>query len=209
METKNVPLVIDPCVKAGDIAKMLEERDLNQAVVVLPDKVRRLTHLLERSDTQVMTLVDFPLGNGMTAKKAFEMGKAFEDNAAGVLVCLTPRLFFNKDFDQLKQSLDIYQALGFGRGEVSFMLNLSYLKESEKLDFSDWLKKQSYRNLTFMFDRGYELENDLAIFRFALGDAVELNLLNQWDTPIDAVLLEKYGIHTVFNRLEKLPVIEK
>lgn len=197
MEIKKTLLFSDVLTSAEDVAQKVTETE--QTVVVLPALVARLSQLLEQRPVAVWTLIDYPFGNGMTAKKAFEIGNAFENNAAGVFVCLTPRLFATENFAALAEQLEICQAVSVGRGEFSFLINLSYLKESQKLDFSDWLKTQSYRAFTFTFAPGYDLENDLAIFRFALGSEVRLSVLNATNTPLDEAMLEKYDVAELFH----------
>lgn len=197
MTTEFVKTYLLPAEVPNYLPTLLKE-DVPQEMVLFPSWVKRSRQLLHDYQVHFTTVVDYPLGNGTLAKKAFEVGKAFEAQGDTVLVWLTPRIFKTSDLSLRVQTFELLQTLSFGRGSLSFVIDLSFLKESEKLDLTDWLKEQPYRDFTLTWQPGTFAANDLAIFRFALGEECQLSIFWQERQPISLESVELYQVAKVY-----------
>ncbi|ALR99919.1 deoxyribose-phosphate aldolase [Enterococcus silesiacus] len=99
-----------------------------RSIFVLPYNVARAKQLLTGTMIQVGSFVDFPLGSGTLAKKAFETGQLYRDGASDVFVTMTPEqlpLHGNQSFQALEQ-------LSFGRNALGYFLDSSQLTGNQK-----------------------------------------------------------------------------
>lgn len=176
---------------------------LPDQLLIFPSWLPRFKHFCEKHEKELSAFIDYPLGNGTLGKKSFESTTSFDLGADQLLVVVTPKLFEQEDFSSLQEELALLEEIKAGRGEMTFAFNFQHLKESQKLDVTDWLKKTSFRHFTLFYENGDIAENDLAIFRFALGNDLKLNLFFANNEEISTELLEKYEINQIYLPYER------
>ncbi|WP_071131697.1 hypothetical protein [Enterococcus timonensis] len=174
--------------------------ELPDELLIFPSWLPRFKYFTEKTPKQIDTVIDFPLGNGTLAKKSFELAQACEQGIETAYVMVTPRFLQIEDFTQLAEEMNLLQGVSAGRCLLSFLIDLSQLKEGAKLDFADWLKTQTFHNLTFFINEELT-ENDLAIFHFAIGETVNLQLLGDVSKLTDPEILERYEIAAIISDL--------
>lgn len=174
--------------------------NLPENLLIFPSWLPRFQQLTEKNPKNLESVIDYPLGNGTLAKKAFESAEAFEKGGQELLVVLTAHFLRagKGNFDPLAEELDLLQNLSLGRGDINLLIDLSTFKEAEKLDLTDWLKTQTLKKFTLRFKDDEIVENDLAIFHFALGNELRLRLFLNQEAQIPQEWLEKYGIEALY-----------
>lgn len=183
---------------------------LPENLLIFPNWLPRFGQLVERNHKNLEIVIDYPLGNGTLAKKAFECAEAFEKGAQELLVVLTSRFLKGQagNYDALAEELQLLQNLSLGRGEINLLIDLSTFREAEKLDLTDWLKQQPFKKFTLRFKEDQVVENDLAIFHFALGNDLRLRLFLTKEASIPTEWEKKYGIEAIYLPYLKNPIEE-
>lgn len=99
-----------------------------RSIFVLPYNVVRAKQLLAGTTIQVGSFVDFPLGDGTLAKKAFETGQLYRDGASEVFVTMAPEELESYG----DQSYQVLEQLSFGRNALGFFIESSHLTDNQK-----------------------------------------------------------------------------
>ena len=90
--------LVDPTITDWDFKDQLlslQNKPLKE-IVVLPNHLERAKQLLAKTSIEIGTVIDYPLGNGTIAKKAFEVGKAFQSGADFLEITVSPTMLIQQ-----------------------------------------------------------------------------------------------------------------
>lgn len=158
-----------------DLLLSLPELQVKE-IIVLPAFLRRAKQLLSNSDVRVGTVIDYPLGAGTIAKKAYEVGRAFQDGAdfLELTVCLDTLLHKNQNGELLNTVLG---GLATAWGEIRVRVNSRDLKELTKVEIAERIHQLGWRRL--VLSKGDSLDSakyDATLFSYDTEKNLELQI---------------------------------
>lgn len=179
-----------------------------RSIFVLPYNVIRAKQLLTGTMIRVGSFVDFPLGNGTLAKKAFETGQMYREGASDVFVTMAP--------EQLRtggnQKYQVLEQLSFGRDALGFYLDSSKMTDRQKNKLASDLAELNIPSFALGLNLTMEQAiYDMNIFRIGhlKNGAFQVNV--QAPTLLEIELLFQAGVSQIGinNGREVLPLISK
>ncbi|EOL46600.1 hypothetical protein [Enterococcus caccae] len=179
-----------------------------RSIFVLPYNVARAKQLLTGTMIQVASFVDFPLGGGTLAKKAFETGQLYRDGAADVFVTMIPdqlEIYGNESYQALEQ-------LSFGRNALGFFLDSSQLTSNQKQQLTMDLAELKVNAIALGLNLTMEQAiNDMSIFRTGRRKQLTFQVNVKAPTLLEIELLFQAGATYIgiSNGREILPLISK
>lgn len=179
-----------------------------QTLFVLPYQVARAKHLLSGTKIEVGSIVDFPLGAGTFAKKAFETTQVYREGAREVYIRLIPeqiRLIS-------KENYQIFKQLSFGEYQLGLSIDSSNLAEKAKRIISKRLEELEVK--TLFLGKCLTVEqamNDLINFRAAKNQTLTVQVSMENPTLLEIGMLFQAGASSVVlsNYREIFPLIIK
>lgn len=179
-----------------------------RSIFVLPYNVARAKQLLTGTAIQVGSFVDFPLGNGTLAKKAFETGQLYREGASNIFVTMAP--------DQLKsagkESYQVLEQLAFGRNALGFFIDSRYLSEAQKNTLATYITDLNVHVIALGLDLSMEQAiYDMSIFRTGRKKRMTFQVNVKAPTLLEIELLFQAGASHIgiSNGREILPLISK
>lgn len=179
-----------------------------RSIFVLPYNVARAKQLLTGTTIQVGSFVDFPLGGGTLAKKAFETGQMYRDGAADVFVTMVPdqlEIYGNESYQALEQ-------LSFGRNALGFFLDSSQLTDDQKQRLTMDLAELKINAISLGLNLTMEQAiYDMSIFRTGRRKEMTFQVNVKAPTLLEIELLFQAGASYIgiSNGREILPLISK
>ncbi|MGX7244436.1 deoxyribose-phosphate aldolase [Enterococcus quebecensis] len=178
------------------------------SIFVLPHNVARAKQLLNGTIIQVGSFVDFPLGRGTLAKKAFETGQLYRDGASDVFVTMPPEQL-NSYGNQNYQAL---APLAFGRNALGFFIDSSNLTDNQKQALIMDIAELNVSRISLGIDLTMEQAiYDMSIFRTARRKKINFQVNVKAPTLLEIELLFQAGASQIGigNGREILPLISK
>ncbi|MGM0138468.1 deoxyribose-phosphate aldolase [Enterococcus sp. DIV0755b] len=173
-------------------------------IVVLPNHLERAKQLLARTTIKIGTVIDYPLGNGTIAKKAFEVGKAFQSGADFLEITVSPTMLIQQ-CEQAQVLQQTLHSLAMAWGEIRIRVDSRHLKELQKIEIAETIKKLGWNHLVLGEGDSFEnAKHDATIFAYDAGKAVELqiNLIKPDTKQLQELLLsgaDCFGVFTLEN----------
>lgn len=175
------------------------------SILVLPYHVARAKQLVEGTTIKISSLIDFPLGNGTEAKKAFETAHLFHDGAS--------ELFATLSLSQLNvTNHQIYRALEnllLGYGELGLFLDLNQKTDQRKSELVSVLLGLNASTLLLGNELNVEQAiHGLSLFSTSKGLLTEIQVNMNKPTLLEIALLFQAGAARVgiVNGREILPL---
>lgn len=179
-----------------------------RSIFVLPNNVVRAKQLLAGTMVQVGSFVDFPLGSGTLAKKAFETGQLYREGASDVFVTMAPEQlnsYGNQSYQALEQ-------LSFGRNALGFFLDSSKLSDNQKRVVAVDIAELKVRAISLGIDLTMDQAiYDMSIFRTGRKKQMTFQVNVKAPTLLEIELLFQAGASHIglSNGREILPLISK
>ncbi|MBO0440872.1 deoxyribose-phosphate aldolase [Candidatus Enterococcus ikei] len=179
-----------------------------RSIFVLPYNVARAKQLLTGTMIQVGSFVDFPLGGGTLAKKAFETGQLYRDGAADVFVTMAPEqlnIHGNHSYQALEQ-------LSFGRNPLGFFIDSSKLTNYQKQVLTMDIAELNVNAISLGVNLTMEQAiYDMSIFRTGKRQQTNFQVNVKAPTLLEIELLFQAGVSQIgiSNGREILPLISK
>ncbi|EOI03092.1 deoxyribose-phosphate aldolase [Enterococcus moraviensis ATCC BAA-383] len=179
-----------------------------RSIFVLPYAITRAKQLLVGTAIQVGSFVDFPLGGGTLAKKAFETGQMYRDGASDVFVTMAPEqldLNGNLSYQALEQ-------LSFGRNALGFFLDSSHLTDNQKQVLTTDIAQLNVSAISLGVNLTMEQAiYDMSIFRTGRKRRMTFQVNVKAPTLLEIELLFQAGASYIGinNGREILPLISK
>ncbi|MEI5995061.1 deoxyribose-phosphate aldolase [Candidatus Enterococcus mansonii] len=179
-----------------------------RSIFVLPYNVSRAKQLLTGTMIQVGSFVDFPLGSGTLAKKAFETGQVYRDGATEVFVTMAPdqlAFYANQTYQALEQ-------LSFGRNALGFFLDSNKLTDNQKQVLTTKLGELNISVVSLGLDLTMEQAiYDMSIFRTVRRKQMSFQVNVKAPTLLEIELLFQAGASQIgiSNGREILPLLSK
>ncbi|MTD42326.1 deoxyribose-phosphate aldolase [Erwinia sp. CPCC 100877] len=179
-----------------------------RSIFVLPYNVARAKQLLAGTKIKVGSFVDFPLGAGTLAKKAFETGCLYRDGATDVFVTMGPEqlaLLGNSNYQVLEQ-------LSFGHGALGYFIDSGKITEAQKKNLINDLSRQQVRHFSLGLDLTMEQAiADMSLFHTGRNRAMFFQVNVKAPTLLEIELLFQAGATQIgiANGREILPLISK
>lgn len=179
-----------------------------RTIFVLPYQVARAKHLLSDTKIEVGSVVDFPLGAGTFAKKAFETTQVYREGAREV--------YFSLITEQLlqisKENYQIFEQLSFGQHKLGLSIDSSYLSEELKRTISNRFVELEVK--TVFLGQRLTVEQamyDLINFKAAKNQPLSIQVSVENPTLLEIEMLFQAGASSVSlsNYREILPLIMK
>ncbi|MBO0474326.1 deoxyribose-phosphate aldolase [Enterococcus ureasiticus] len=179
-----------------------------RSIFVLPYNVARAKQLLTGTTIQVGSFVDFPLGRGTLAKKAFETGQLYREGASDVFVTMAPEqleIYGNQSYQALEQ-------LSFGRNALGFFLDSSHLTDNQKqvlmMDLAELNVSAVSLGVNLTMEQAIY---DMSIFRMGRKKRMTFQINVKAPTLLEIELLFQAGASYIgiSNGREILPLISK
>ncbi|WP_429950487.1 deoxyribose-phosphate aldolase [Enterococcus sp. AZ170] len=179
-----------------------------RSIFVLPYNVARAKQLLTGTKIQIGSLVDFPLGGGTLAKKAFETGQLYREGASDVFVTMAPEQlerYGNESYQALEQ-------LSFGRNALGFFLDSRQLTDGQKqvlaMDIAELNVSAISLGLNLTMEQAIY---DMSIFRTGRKKQMTFQVNVKAPTLLEIELLFQAGASYIgiSNGREILPLISK
>lgn len=166
-------------------------------LIVLPSYLRRARQLLEGSEIKVGAVIDYPLGTGTVAKKAFEVGKAFQEGADFVELTVCVDVLLHDDV--LVKRLDVaLRPIALAWGDVRVRVNARKLKELTKVDLSDRFRKLGWQFL--VLGKGDSIDTakyDATLFSYDTSKQLKLQINLDACSELDIQELVMRGVKKV------------
>lgn len=179
-----------------------------RTLFVLPYQVARAKHLLFDTKIEVGSIVDFPLGAGTFAKKAFETTQVYREGAREVYISLiTEQLLLIS-----KKNYQFFEQLSFGRNKLGLSINSGHLSEKVKRTMSNRLLELEVKNLFLFFEgAGDQAMHDLIHFKSAKNQLLSVHVSVKKPSLLELELLFQAGASSVAlsNYREILPLLMK
>lgn len=176
-----------------DLLTNLRQEKHVQEVVVLPSQLRRAKQLLAQSSIKIGTVVDYPLGSGTVAKKAFEAGRSFQEGADFLEVSVTS--FTILEQPQLVQELEAaLRGISLAWGEIRTRVAADQLTEIKKLALFPRMNELGWKWI--ILEEGTSFEDalhDTETFSFDGGDKLQLQVNLEEVTAAQIQTLVKRG----------------
>lgn len=157
-----------------DLLLALPQQQVKE-ILVLPAYLRRAKQVLANSEIRVGTVIDYPLGVGTIAKKAFEVGQAFRDGAdfLELTVCLDTVLHRNENGDLLNTVLGGLATWG----EIRVRVDFRGLKELTRVEIAEEVQRLGWRHLALAKGSDFEsAKYDAALFSYDIANRLELEI---------------------------------
>ncbi|BCA84817.1 hypothetical protein EsVE80_03400 [Enterococcus saigonensis] len=170
--------IINPAITDWDFKDQLlslQELPLKE-IVVLPNHLERAKQLLAKTAIKIGTVIDYPLGNGTIAKKAFEVGKAFQSGADFLEITVSPTMLIQQR-DQVQELQKTLHSLAMAWGEIRVRMDSRDLKELQKIEIAPLFKELGWNQL--VLDEGDSFDNakhDATLFNYDAGKSVKLQI---------------------------------
>lgn len=175
---------------------------------MLPYAITRAKQLLVGTAIQVGSFVDFPLGGGTLAKKAFETGQMYRDGASDVFVTMAPeQLDLNGNL-----SYQVLEQLSFGRNALGFFLDSSHLTDNQKQVLTTDIAQLNVSAISLGVNLTMEQAiYDMSIFRTGRKRRMTFQVNVKAPTLLEIELLFQAGASYIGinNGREILPLISK
>ncbi|EOT40885.1 deoxyribose-phosphate aldolase [Enterococcus dispar] len=181
----------------------LQAKPLNE-IVVLPNQVARAKQLLARTSIKIGTVIDYPLGNGTIAKKAFEVGKAFQSGADFLEITISPTMLIHQK-EQAKALQQTLHSLAMAWGEIRIRVDSRNLKELQKIEIAACIKELGWHHLVLGEGDSFDnAKHDATIFAYDAGKSVKLqiNLSQATHEQLQELILsgaDSFGVFTLVN----------
>lgn len=200
--------ILDPAMRDWELKDALtaaRQQPGLQEIVVLPVHLRRAKQLLLGTDIRLGAVVDYPLGCGTVAKKAFEVGKSFQEGADFL------ELTVNGDalLQQPEMAAELERALvplASAWGEIRTRLDSREITELTKIYLGRAMKEWGWPCL--VLGQGTSIENalhDATTIAYEGGDKLKLQINLERITPEDLQELVNRGVARVgLTRFEDL-----
>lgn len=159
-----------------DTLTQLRQEKQVQEVVVLPANLRRAKQLLAPTTIKIGAVIDYPLGSGTVAKKAFEAGQAFQEGADFIELSVNSYTLLEQA-DLVAQLEDTLRGIAVTWGEIRTRVAAEQLTEIKKLAILPRMRELGWKCLvleegnsaadalhdaeTFSFDGGKHLQLQL------------------------------------------------
>ncbi|MEQ2877729.1 deoxyribose-phosphate aldolase [Enterococcus asini] len=159
-----------------DTLTKLRQENLVQEVVVLPTNVRRAKQLLAPTAIKIGTVVDYPLGSGTVAKKAFEAGHAFQEGADFIELSVNSYTLLEQA-TLVAQLEDTLRGIAVTWGEIRTRVAAEQLTEIKKLAILPRMGELGWKCL--VLDEGASVADalhDAETFSFDGGEKLQLQL---------------------------------
>lgn len=157
------------------LTKLRQEKQV-QEVVVLPANLRRAKQLLAPTKIKVGTVVDYPLGSGTVAKKAFEAGHAFQEGADFIELSVNSYTLLEQE-SVVTQLEDTLRGIAVTWGEIRTRVAADQLTEIKKLAIVPRMRELGWQCL--VLDEGTSFADalhDAETFSFDGGENLQLQL---------------------------------
>lgn len=179
-----------------------------RSIFVLPYNVLRAKQLVTGTMIHVGSFVDFPLGNGTLAKKAFETGQVYREGASDVFVAMAPEQLRNEG----NQKYQMLEQLAFGRNALGFFIDSSKMTDTQKNKLASDLAGLNIPRIALGLNLTMEQAiYDMSIFRVGHLKNVAFHVNVQAPTLLEIELLFQAGVSqiSISNGREVLPLISK
>lgn len=198
--------LVDPTMTDWDFKDQLlslQNKPLKE-IVVLPNHLERAKQLLAKTSIEIGTVIDYPLGNGTIAKKAFEVGKAFQSGADFLEITVSPTMLIQQSA-KAKELNKTLQSLAMAWGEIRLRVDSRNLKELQKIEIAQQIKALGWHHL--ILGEGDSFDNakhDATIFDYDAGKTVKLqiNLTSVTSEQLQELILsgaDSFGVLTLAN----------
>ncbi|MCD1024825.1 deoxyribose-phosphate aldolase [Enterococcus montenegrensis] len=198
--------LVDPTMTDWDFKDQLlslQNKPLKE-IVVLPNHLERAKQLLAKTSIEIGTVIDYPLGNGTIAKKAFEVGKAFQSGADFLEITVSPTMLIQQSA-KAKELNKTLQSLAMAWGEIRLRVDSRNLKELQKIEIAQQIKELGWHHL--ILGEGDSFDNakhDATIFDYDAGKTVKLqiNLTSVTSEQLQELILsgaDSFGVLTLAN----------
>lgn len=181
-----------------------------RAVFVLPYQVKRAKQLLENSQIQIGSFVDYPFGMGTIAKKAFETGQLYKEGANLVQTTFEPENMFIEK--HVKETYEALEPISFGLGGLGLTFDIREMTDAGKNQLFKQMVRFGVKNVSLGMELSIEAAiYDLGIFRASGGRRATIQINVKEPTLLDLELLFQAGADYVgiSNPREVLPLIAK
>lgn len=179
-----------------------------RSIIVLPYNVVRAKQLLTGTRIQIGSLVDFPLGGGTLAKKAFETGQLYRDGASDVFVTLAPEqlgIYSTESYQTLEQ-------LSFSRNALGIFIDSNQLTDNQKQGLMMKISELNVSAISLGVDLTMEQAiYDMSIFRTGRRKQMTFQVNVKAPTLLEIELLFQAGASYIgiSNGREIVPLISK
>lgn len=166
-------------------------------VIVLPANLRRTKQLLAKYPVRVGTVVDYPLGAGTIAKKAYEVGNSFQNGADFLEMTLNLETLLHHPAD-LQEIQKTMGSLSLAWGEIRIRVSSEGLKELTKIEIAQRFKEMGWPHV--VIEGGDRLEtavHDATILEFDGGKQLTIQVVLQQTTAKDIQVLLASGADKV------------
>lgn len=192
--------LLDPAMKdweLKDVLTAVRQQPGLQEIVVLPVHLRRTKQLLMGMDMRIGTVVDYPLGCGTVAKKAFEVGHGFQEGADFLELSINSDTLLNQP--ALTEELDrALSPLSIAWGEIRTRVDSRDITELTKIYLGRTMKELGWPCL--VLGQGTSIENalhDATTIAYEGGDHLKLQINLEKITPADLQELVNRGVTRV------------
>lgn len=178
------------------LVKLRKENQIRE-VVVLPNQLRRAKQLLAQTQIKIGTVVDYPLGSGTVAKKAFEAGRSFQEGADFLELSVTS--FTLLEQPQLVQDLEAaLRGISLAWGEIRTRVAADQLTEIKKLALLPRMNELGWQWLVLEEGTSFaDALHDAETFSFDGGDKLQLQVNLEEVTATDIQTLVKKGVSRI------------
>lgn len=166
-------------------------------LIVLPAYLRRARQLLAGSQIKVGAVIDYPLGNGTVAKKAFEVGKAFQEGADFVELTLCVDVLLHDDV--LVKRIEVaLRPLALAWGDVRIRVEARKLKELTKVELSERVRKLGWQFLVLAKGNNIDTAKyDATLFSYDTSKQLKLQINLEACSDLDIQELVMRGVKKV------------
>ncbi len=171
--------VVDPAMKEWDLKDLMEELRQTSGireVIVLPANLRRVKQLLAGTGIRIGTVIDYPLGCGTVAKKAFEVGHSFQDGAEFLELSISSDILLHQP--AMIRELDLaLSPLSIAWGEIRTRVDSRELPELTKIDLAAAMRELGWSWL--VLGEGADIEtakHDATTFEYDGGKKLRLQV---------------------------------
>ncbi|KAF1292817.1 deoxyribose-phosphate aldolase [Candidatus Enterococcus leclercqii] len=192
--------VVDPALKEWDLKDLMDEIRQTvglQEIVVLPANLRRVKQLLSGTGIRIGAVVDYPLGCGTVAKKAFEVGRSFQDGADFLELSISSDMLLHQP--AMIRELDMtLSPLAIAWGEIRTRVDSRELPELTKINLAAEMKRLGWSWL--VLGEGADLEtakHDATTFEYDGGKQLRLQVNLETATQNELQELVLRGVNRV------------
>ncbi|MBS7578199.1 MULTISPECIES: hypothetical protein [unclassified Enterococcus] len=161
-------------------------------IVVLPSQIHRLKNLLEGLVINLGVFIDYPLGAGTTEKIIFEILDARKNGASCYYISIPLGLMQQEAIEKLQNRIIQINSIVNAMENIYFLLDMSQLKETEKLSLTKLIKQIHLDRLAIISTDTTQISHDLELLRFDNQDLVEIKQFVRNSQEIDDEAKENY-----------------